>query len=292
MKLVTQTEASVDMLQSESKAIRMLCEAGYDGLDYSMFRLKNDDCILNKPGYKDSVMNIKSIADSYGVTFEQSHAPFASAIDGNERYNKDMLEKLKRSIEIAGLLDAKIIVVHPVFYKKDKFQKNMELYHALEPYAERYGVKIALENMWGRGGFFKGKRIIPNVCSVTEEFNQYVDALNPEHFTACLDLGHCGLVGENAADMIRGMNSRLGCLHIHDNNNISDDHTLPYLKDMNWDEILKALADIDYKGNFTYEADNFLKPFPVDLLPDVVKFMVAVGRNMIKQIDNYKGENK
>lgn len=289
MKLVTQTEAAVDMLESESKAIRMLCEAGYDGLDYSMFRMKNNDSRLNKPEFKDRVLNVKKIAEAYGVTFEQSHAPFASARDGDDRYNREMLEKLKRSIEIAGLLDAKIIVVHPVFYKKDKFEKNMELYHTLEPYADNFGVKIALENMWGNSsGFFRKKKIIPNVCSVTEEFNKYVDALNPDHFTACLDLGHCGLVGENAPDMIRGMNSRIGCLHIHDNNNVTDDHTLPYIRNMKWDEILKALADIDYKGNFTYEADNFLKCFPVDLLPDAMKFMVAVGRNMMKQIDDYK----
>lgn len=288
MKLVTQTEAAVDILGNETKALRMLCEAGYDGLDYSMFHMKNDGSVLNRPGYADHTKRVKELVDSYGLTFEQAHAPFPSAKDGDDYYNGQMLEKLKRSIEIAGILDAKIIVVHPVFYKKDKFQKNMELYGKLQQTAKDAGVKIAVENMWGRGKMLHKGEIIPNVCSVAEEFNQYVDALDPEYFTACLDLGHCGLVGETAEGMIREMGPRIGCLHIHDNDNIHDCHTLPYIEKMNWEEILKALADIDYNGNFTYEADNFLKLWPVEFLPEASKFMATLGRFMIKQIDEYK----
>lgn len=288
MKLVTQTEAAVDILGSETKALKMLCEAGYDGLDYSMFHMRNDESSFNKKGYEERARRVKEIVESYGVTFEQAHAPFPSAKDGNEPYNIRMLDKLKRSIEIAGIIDAKIIVIHPVFYKKDKFQKNMELYGSLQQSAKDAGVKIAVENMWGRKKRFRKEKIVPNVCSVAEEFNQYVDALDPRYFTACLDLGHCGLVGETAEGMIRAMGSRIGCLHIHDNDNIRDSHTLPYIQNMNWEEILKALADIDYKGNFTYEADNFLKLWPVDFLPEASKFMASLGRNMIKQIDEYK----
>lgn len=287
MKLVTQTEEICRRLGDEN-GIRCLCENGYDGIDYSMFHMHDDDCVLNQQNYKEHVLNLKSIADSYGVSFEQSHAPFASARENDEEYNAKMKKLLVRSIEVAGLLDAKIIVVHPVFYSERKFEQNMELYHFLEPYAADCGVKIALENMWGRGKVDGVERIIPNVCSVAEEFNEYVDALNPDHFTACLDIGHCGLVGDDAERMIRSMGSRLGCLHIHDNDNIHDSHTLPYMMDLDWNGILKSLADIDYRGNFTYEADNFLKGFPEELLPTAVKFMSDVGRYMMSVIDGYR----
>ena len=127
-------------------------------------------------------------------------------------------------------------------------------------------------------------------CIIQLIENRYVDAVNPENFTACLDLGHCGLVGEDCASMIRDMGSRLGCLHIHDNDHIHDSHTLPYLSKMDWTSILEALADIDYKGNFTYEADSFLRLFPDSMLTECEKFMCGIGRKMIEKINEYKGK--
>lgn len=285
MKIVNQTEILSKRLGDEA-AVRILCESGFDGIDYSMFMMRDEECILNTPSYKSHVKKLSETADFYGVTFEQAHAPFPSAMDGNDEYNKVIFEKLKRALEVAGILDTKICVVHPVRFKENQFEKNMELYHALEPYAADYGVKIALENMWGYDKNL-GKNI-PVVCSDAEDFNRYVDALDPAHFTACLDLGHCGIVGETAGNMIRQMGSRIGCLHIHDNDNFHDTHTLPYLDAMDWDDILRALGEIDYQGNFTYEADNFLKKFPDDLLPACERFMHDVGRSMMRKIEKYR----
>ena len=285
MKLVNQTEKIGNRL-GDKAAVRIICESGFDGIDFSMFRMRDDDDILNSSEYKPLIKELVSIADFYGVTFEQAHAPFPSAKDGNDEYNEKTFEKLRRALEISGMLDTKICVVHPVQFKENQFEKNMELYHKLEPYAADYGVKIALENMWGWDNV--QNRIVPNVCSVADEFNRYVDALDPAHFTACLDLGHCGLVGDTAGGMIRGMGQRLGCLHIHDNDNFNDSHTLPYMSKMDWDDILKALGEIDYQGHFTYEADNFLDGFPDDLLPACERFMHDVGRSMMKKIEKYR----
>ena len=288
MKLVTQTEVLAERLGDE-KAIRLICESGFDGIDFSMFRMSEDDDLLNASGYKNLVREIKKIAESYSVTFEQSHAPFPSIRKDDSEYNAKTFERIKRALEIAGMLDAKICVIHPSALGSDQFERNIEFYQKLEPYAKNYGVKIALENMWGGEEVDGVWRKVRNICSDTEDFNRYVDALNPEHFTACLDLGHCGLVGEDAAEMIRGLgHDRLGALHIHDNDFIDDSHVLPYTSKMDWKSILKALADIDYKGNFTYEADAFLRPFPDSMLPACERFMHEVGRKMIEEIESNK----
>lgn len=286
MKLVTQTEVLSARLGDE-KAVRIICESGFEGIDYSMFRMSADNDLLNTSAYKEHIKEIKKIAESYGIPFEQSHAPFPPVREGDKEYSERTMEKVKRAIEIAGMLEAKICVVHPCVFSENQFEHNMEMYHTLEPYAKAAGVKLALENMWGWDKIRNS--IVPNVCSTAEDFNRYVDALNPERFTACLDLGHCGLVGENAASMIRDMEKRIGCVHIHDNDNIHDSHTLPYLSKMDWESILKAFADIDYSGNFTYEADGFLRMFPDEMLPACERFMRDVGVEMIKKINGYKG---
>lgn len=286
MKLITQTEVISERFDDEY-AVRTICESGFDGLDYSMFKMSDDDDILNTSEYRKHAKKLIDIASSYGKTFEQAHSPFPSCREGNAEYNEKMFDKLKRSLEIAGILDAKICVVHPVQYSSNQKEQNMELYHKLEPYAADYGVKIALENMWGWNK--ETERIVPNVCSIASEFNDYYDSLNSKNFTTCLDLGHCGLVGEDAASMIREMGGeRLGALHIHDNDNIHDSHQIPYLMDMNWKEILRALGEINYKGNFTYEADTFLRKFPADLMPACERFMHDLGRSMMNEIERYR----
>lgn len=286
LKLVTQTEVLSEKFNDET-AVKIICESGFDGIDFSMFKMQNDDDILNQSSYAAHAANLLKIAQSYGIGFEQAHSPFPSAKENDNEYNGIIFDKLVRSLEIAGILNAKICVVHPVYFSDNKKERNMELYHRLEPYARDFGVKIALENMWGWDN--DSKKCIPNVCSVAYEFNDFYDSLNPDNFTTCLDLGHCGLVGESAGDMIREIgHNRLGALHIHDNDNIHDSHVLPYTMDMDWDDILKALGEIDYKGHFTYEADNFIKGFPNDLMPSCLKFMHDVGRSMMNKIESYR----
>ncbi|MBR4728137.1 MAG: sugar phosphate isomerase/epimerase [Clostridia bacterium] len=285
MKLINQTDV-LSTRFGDADAVRILCNCGFDAVDYSMFAMSEDDSLLNTPAYKKHVRTLRAIAESYGKSFAQAHAPFPCARDGDDDYNEKMFPRVVRALEITGMLDAKICVVHPVVFKKYQMERNLEFYGMLEPYAKKFGVKIALENMWGWKEGPGGGRIVPNVCSVAQEFNAYIDALDPKYFTACLDLGHCGLVGEDAADMIRAMGrDRIGCLHVHDNDFIHDSHTIPFTMNMEWDRILRALGEIDYQGQFTFEADNFLRGFPNDLIPACETFMERIGRAMIKRIE-------
>ena len=51
--------------------------------------------------------------------------------------------------------------------------------------------------------------------------------------------------------------------------------------------ICKALAEIDYKGDFTFEADAFYKGKPVELYPATTKYLCEIGRYLVSQIENY-----
>lgn len=62
------------------------------------------------------------------------------------------------------------------------------------------------------------------------------------------------------------------------------------MSEMNWEEIMKALAEVDYDGELTFEADAFLHHFPRDFKPNAVKFMVEMGRYLIGRYDFYRKE--
>ena len=278
MLLSTQTDVVFRTL-GEAEGVEIFARAGYDAIDFSMFPMTNPNCLWNTCDLQDFAKTLRKQAEDAGIRFNQAHAPFPGWKFGDDAYNTFIVKAVTRSIQIAGLLGAKAIVVHPIAHPEGgAVQKafNLEYYRKLEPIALDSGVKIALEN------------IIPNVCSFGEDLAEYVDELNPEAFTVCLDLGHCGLVGDEADHAIRALGGkRLGALHVHDNDYRNDTHTIPYALGckMHWDKITTALGEIDYQGDFTYEADNFLVRFDKEALPYAVRFMADLGRTLIAKVD-------
>ncbi|MBN2853395.1 MAG: sugar phosphate isomerase/epimerase [Clostridia bacterium] len=279
MKISTQT-ARLGERFGDKKAVQMLCDIGFDAIDYSMFQFLSEGHILNSDGYRQHVTELRKIAEGNGVYFNQTHAPFPSYIKNDEEYNKKILPALVRSIEITAILGAKDVVIHPVAVKENQKEFNIALYNSLLPYAKEYGVRIALENMFGWDPV--KNMLIENVCSREKEFNDYLDALDRDYFIACLDIGHCGLIGGYAPDMIRALgHDRLKSLHVHDNDNISDLHTLPFTQRLNWIEIMSALKDISYDGELTFEADNFLTNFPDELMFQATTLILETGKHLV-----------
>ena len=271
------------------RAIEIIADAGFDAIDLTLFSMKEDTSVFCQDGYKALAAKLKAQAQSRGLFFNQAHAPFpCSKLD--DAYNTMIFERLVRSIEIAGIVGVKCIVIHPMHHlpyleNAEKLKAmNMDFYRSLAPYAKAAGIKIALENMWQRDA--QTKQIVVSACSRTKEFADWLDSLNDDCFTACLDLGHAGLYGFDAAEMIKGLGDRLCALHVHDNDYQGDLHTAPYLGKMHWDTICAALAKVGYKGDLTLEADNFYNPFGEDLAPAAAKFLCAIGRNLTARIES------
>lgn len=290
MKLVTYTEGLADWF-GEKEALRLIKEAGFGAADYSMFGMTDKSSPLAHDGWEAYIKDLKAYADSLNFTFRQGHSPFPCYARDDMAYTQMVGPLVRRSVEIAGMLGIKNLVIHPTAPTRmplgaDLKEFNMEFYRSLLPLAEKWNVKICLENMWG----YDSKRgyIIPNVCSFGRDLADYLDSLGDEHFTVCLDLGHSGLVGEEAADAIYALGGeRLGALHVHDNDYKGDTHTLPYYGKMDWDAITKALSDVGYKGDFTYEASGFYinLPHDKDLVLSALRYMHDVGRYLIKKIE-------
>jgi len=186
----------------------------------------------------------------------------------------------------ASFLGIPMIVVHPCYHLKnasyqENFDYNLNFYKKLTPFAREFGIKIAIENI--------PVNYANNACDRAEKINALYDALNqPEIFTICFDVGHCMLTTKNPAEEIKKIGYRLGCTHIHDNDGVVDAHTLPYSGIIEWNSVMKAFADINYKGELNYEASSFLKNVPVELWEDSLKYMAKIGKYLISLFERYK----
>ncbi len=287
MLISTQTSHAVGRLGYE-QGVLTLKNAGYDCLDLSLFEMIRDDSAYIAGDWKALVKERRAFADANGIKFNQSHAPFSFAwADENIRENIAK-PRVEQSLEVSAMMGVDIVVVHPLHWmpylghEKEAFDLNVEYYRSLVPLARNLGVRIALENMWQRE--VKRKCICTDVAGFAKDHADLIDAIDSEFVVACLDVGHCSLVGEEAQDTIRVLgHDRLKSVHLHDNDYQGDRHTLPGLGQMNWDEIMKAFDDIKYDGEFTYEADNFLKGFDNDYFPKAVEFMVQTAKHLISK---------
>ena len=274
-------------------AVKMIADAGFDAIDYEMRDAFNNKNIVSDDERRSYAKMLLQEAKRNNVYFNQAHALTYIPADDPEESHRLLREANKTVIEIASLMEIGMLVVHPVSFggyignEKYVFERNMEYFKELLPYAEKYGVKLACENMWC--GDKRKKVTTGSTCSNPYEHAYYVDAMNSEMFVACLDVGHSSLAGREAQDCIRVLGDRLQALHIHDNDYLDDMHTLPGLSEMNWDEITKALADINYKGDFTFETDHFFDSFnTVEEAKTGMKLAELIGRKMIRKIESCK----
>ncbi len=289
MVICTQTDVVANHY-GEKKALEMMREAGFDAADLSLFNLEKDPRWMGE-NYKEEAIALGEYAKELGIPFVQAHAPFS--FDWKNRdYETDIFPLIYRGVEIAALAGAKLVVVHPIHYgdyygrEEEIFERNMAFYPRFIPLCEKYGIKICVENMWKTHKL--RKMIDHSACSRPAEFIRYVDTLNAEggdHFCACLDLGHIGLVGEDPVAMIKALGSRIQALHIHDNNYHDDTHTLAGTSHMPMVTIFETLKEVGYKGPYTLEADNFIKNMPKELYPLALKFMADTSRWFSKIMD-------
>lgn len=256
----TSTEiASIAKIVGEERAIEMVAKAGFDYWDFSMFEMARKDRVtggvlpsthpLAGSDRLSFARKLKQIGLDCGITCNQSHAPFPVIVKG-------IRDSLKYAIECTAEAGGKICVIHPD--NNRSAEENAEMYFELLPFAKECGVKIATENMWN---WDKEKdEALPAACSTPKSFADHIKAVNDPFFVACLDIGHAEMRGHNttAVEMIHTLGDSLQALHLHDNDKWHDSHANPFTMDIDFPPIVKALKDIDYKGDFTLEADRHI----------------------------------
>ena len=263
------------------KTIDIFSEAGFEGIDFNL------DLAEYYSGAKDAefFINTRKYAEERGIKFYQAHAPFASSYTDSEQSEKRFGE-IAKSIEYASLLGVEMLVVHPCNHKnyklcdatrKEMLEYNVNFYNRLAPYAEKFGVKIAVENIGGC------------ITETADGLCELMNILENPIFTVCYDVGHANICGQNPVEMIHNLGSFIGCTHIHDNDGKGDIHTLPfYGSTIDFEEVMKAFAEIGYKGNLNYEAGVFVKHAPIALRTESARYMAKVGHYLIDRFEFYK----
>lgn len=266
----------------DQKAIEMLKKAGFDSIDYSFYWLDESDVALCEQ-YKEHAQKVRKFLDANNMTCNQAHAPFILNYGCQFDISDKEYEKIVRAMESAAIMGAESIVVHAIAVPKgvDLFEYNLQFYKSLERYAEKFGICIAIENLWD---YDSKRKYIYGRLHTPEVLYKMLDALQSPWFVICIDIGHAAITGYEPEEMIRLLDNKvLRALHIHDNDYRSDKHGLPYTGDFNWDEIMKALKDIEYQGDFTLEVFSYLNKIENEFMEEALTYVAKIGRYLLQK---------
>ncbi len=286
MRLSVETKALRSKFGDE-KAIEMIKEAGFDSLDFSFYGTHYYDPVVGDE-YIEHAKKIRALMDDLGIDCHQAHAPFDMKYGMKFDVSQPEYLVIVRSIEAAAILGAKSIVVHAIKTNEaeepvDFTEYNLKYYKTLEPYCEKFGIKIAVENLFYRD---KKRKTFKGVLGNPSELSSFIEKLDSPWFTVCVDVGHASLVGYEPEDFIRGMKPGLvTALHIQDNDYLEDRHILPFTGKLNWVNIMKALKETGYEGELNFELQTFMHKFPMEFMLEVLKFEEKVGRYLISLSD-------
>lgn len=197
-------------------------------------------------------------ANEVGLQLQSIHAPWGRAADmwrDNEEKGKAAVEELKRCVDACAKCGTSILVVHAFigFEEHEPTQTGLRRFGEVADYAQKNGVRIALENTEGE---------------------EYLAALL-EYFRGndtvgfCWDSGH-EMCYNHSQDLLARYGDRLLATHLNDNLGIRDYdgkitwiddlHLLPFDGIADWQNIAKRLNDSRQTGMLTFELNITSKP--------------------------------
>lgn len=142
--------------------------------------------------------------------------------------------------------------------KKGIFDRSVESMQSVMKVAEIEGVCVCCEAV---------NRFESPLINTAKEAIAYADAVNSPNIGIHLDTYHMNIEEDNIGDAIRLVGSRLRHFHTGDNN-----RNIPGRGHIDFDEIFKALKDIDYKKDIVSE--------PFLQMGNEVGYDIRVWRNL------------
>ena len=261
------------------ESIKMCKNVGFDSVDINFCDVTRHYYRLADPDWEEWIAEVQETSERLCIPLTQSHPPFYNCLDPDFAQKEEYDKMIRRAITASGMLGVPWVVMHPGSLQEESAERNRsrkgnyEYFMPLLELAHKCDTGIAIENMSGMHE--NGQRVY---CNSYEHLIDFVDSLHVDNAGICWDFGHAHLEKVKQPQALHAMGSRLKATHVADNSGLRDDHIMPFAGHVNWYEIMPALAHIDYRGDFTYEIHSASSKLPDELLEDLGRYCVKVGR--------------
>lgn len=194
--------------------------------------------------------DLKKWCNTYGVKIWSFHLPFCpfEEIDiSRENLADKTVSYLTSIIKKACSIGINKFIIHasgePIEEnaRKDRMECAKKSLYTLCEVAKEYGATICVEDL-------------PRTC-LGRNSSDILELLESHpDLKVCFDTNH--LLGEDNIEFIKKIGNKIVTLHVSDYDFINERHWLPGEGKNDWQGILKALKEIDYKGIWLYEINR------------------------------------
>ena len=292
MKLATSSNIVCERPNGEvftlEKTLQLASAAGFDRFDISFYdwSLPHSPFLTDK--WEEWIYSVANEAARLGVTFGQCHAYTFNFLDhrlSEEEYKRHQ-ELVERSLRCCAIVGSKLCVSHPdtdftsSTLVKTSREKNIEYFKALLEISSKYDMELALENMVDIG-------IAPHrkFGATTEELVDFVEAFNDKRMGICWDFEHADIMQQDQVKSLLHIAPYLKATHVSDTHSAFDHdlmHVMPLFGKVDWKAVVQTLKQIDYKGDFCFEAHNYANRLPDELIPTALKLSYEIGQYLMK----------
>jgi sugar phosphate isomerase/epimerase len=227
-----------------------------------------------------SAEEVRRTLEGGGLAVDSLHGYFSlEGFDGppcdlssnNEDLRQASLAIMEGEARYARTLGCRDIIVHPVpsgDTQNDAFRiaTLTESARRMAEIGREHDVRFLIENM--------PPPMFGRQASVLREI---VDTVASPHVGLTYDSGHATLAGDPIGT-IYAMGPRLWGVHIHDNLGAKDDHLIPGMGVIPFDEVAHALAAVKYSGTFILEVYRTTAEVRRDLTPERMAFIETLRR--------------
>ncbi|MDF2724923.1 MAG: sugar phosphate isomerase/epimerase [Paenibacillus sp.] len=275
----------LDASVSPEDQVRRCVEAGFEALDMNYCDYQK--VLLTQPWSEEErwAYRFREAADQHGLSFSQMHGPIhgGSFHETMMGLNVQSFTALaERALQTAAILGVSWVVFHPTniafnpaYRPEETVDFNVQFYSKFLPILEKSGVGIALENL------FAHRNVAWSYLTTSDELVELVDRIGHPLVGACWDTGHGHMSGHDQYDAIKQVGHRLKALHIQDTDKTLDQHLFPYHGTIDWNKVMKAVKEIGYTGDFTYEVHNAVRKVPDQLRDPLLHYAVKLAKSLV-----------
>ncbi|MBR2021954.1 MAG: sugar phosphate isomerase/epimerase [Clostridia bacterium] len=289
-KLVGLSTFNFQRLYGDIRALEIAKEIGADAVDFGLDSQNSLDANSIYSKSEDEIIEyykaVKAKADELGLIISQTHGRLRVYFADPEK-DAAVIRDARVDCMVTKLLGAPYTVMHAIATsvtgpdaKSDFMHETYDrVFREILPFAKQYGVKIAIETM--------GDAPVYGCCDffgVLSEFKKAFDRIssvddNKDYLCCCIDTGHVNKAmrfgNPTPEEFIRTMGSAVKCLHLNDNDTLTDQHKPPKTGVINWNEVLSALDDVGYDGVYNLELNLqcFGKGFEIETAEFSIKLM-------------------
>ncbi len=218
---------------------------------YRESKIKYMEISPSSDKYKDlDFVKLKEWSEKYEVKLWSFHLPFLpfERIDiSKESLAKQSVEYLCSFIKKGAEIGIDKFIIHASGEPIDDCERAERMECAkrslskLADYAANYGAVIAVEDL-------------PRSC-LGRDSNEMKELLSAhKSLRACLDTNHL-LTGEELPHFVEALGNKIITTHISDYDFVNERHWLPGEGKIDWNELIRALENVNYKGIWLYEID-------------------------------------